>query len=131
MVPGGYIEQAETGVVPHSYDGTLDEGNIFQRWRRFAAEMSRRNGKSLFIADTMKQTMIGSGFVDVVEHRYRWPIGTWSSDEHFKELGRWNKEFWIHGMEGWMMASGTRLFDVSDSVLLHLPKCCLTITVVS
>lgn len=113
MVPGGYIEQAEIGLIPHSDDGTLDDNSFFHKWHQFGIDATARTGKDLFIFNSMKQTMIDAGFVDVVEHRFKWPLGTWSSDEHYRELGRWYKEFWIHGMEGWMMAMGTRVMHVS------------------
>ena len=116
MTPGGYIEQAEIGLVPHSDDGTLIQGGAFHRWTQFAVEVQQRTGKPLFVFDTMRQTIADAGFVDMVEYRFKWPVGSWSSDEHYRELGRWYKEFWIHGMEGWMMANATRVLRVGFPV---------------
>lgn len=49
-----------------------------------------------------------AGFVDVVEKKFKWPVGPWSSDPKLKELGRWNLLNWEEGMEGWAMALYTR-----------------------
>ena len=54
-----------------------------------------------------------AGFVDVVEKRFKWPIGPWSSDAKLKEIGRWNLLNWEEGMEGWCMAPYTRVLGVS------------------
>jgi hypothetical protein len=32
------------------------------------------------------------GFVDVVEKRFKWPLGGWPKDEKLKELGLWVRE---------------------------------------
>lgn len=59
--------------------------------------------------------MISSaGFVDVVEKRFKWPIGPWSSDPRLKEIGRWNLLNWEEGMEGWVIAPYTRVLGVSE-----------------
>lgn len=54
-----------------------------------------------------------AGFVDVVEKRFKWPIGPWSSDPRLKEIGRWNLLNWEEGMEGWVIAPYTRVLGVS------------------
>jgi hypothetical protein len=54
-----------------------------------------------------------AGFVDVVERRFKWPIGPWSSDSRLKEIGRWNLLNWEEGMEGWVIAPYTRVLGVS------------------
>lgn len=55
-----------------------------------------------------------AGFVDVVEKRFKWPIGPWSSDPRLKEIGRWNLLNWEEGMEGWVIAPYTRVLGVSE-----------------
>ena len=44
----------------------------------------------------------------VVERWFKWPLGTWSSDKHYKELGHWNCGSLDVGLEGLMMALLTR-----------------------
>ena len=63
---------------------------------------------------TMPNTLLRLGFVDVVEKKFIWPIGPWSSDTKLKEIGRWNQRNWEEGLEGWVMALFTRMLGVSD-----------------
>lgn len=56
-----------------------------------------------------------TGFTDITEHKFLWPIGPWPRDSHLKELGRWGERNWVDGMEGWVMALFTRVLGVSLS----------------
>lgn len=42
----------------------------------------------------MAGLMQEAGFVDVVEKRFRWPVGDWSGDVRLREVGRWNLRRW-------------------------------------
>ncbi|KAL1964536.1 hypothetical protein VTN77DRAFT_6833 [Rasamsonia byssochlamydoides] len=111
LVPGGYIEQAEMSLNPHSlFEGDDASLSIFHQWYHFWKQCSAKTGKSWLIADTMQQSMRDAGFEDVCEVRFKWPIGwSWaSSDPRLREIGRWYREFWEVGMEGWIMALSTR-----------------------
>lgn len=44
-----------------------------------------------------------TGFVDVHERVYKWPIGPWPKDERIKEAGVVNYQHWMSGVEGWCM----------------------------
>lgn len=108
LKPGGYIEQVEQSVVPKSDDGTT-KGTIFEKWGEVSLQAGDAFGKTLRICDEAKQKMIEAGFVDVVEHRFKCPIGPWAKDPHLKELGRYNRLQWEEGIEGWTMFLLTRV----------------------
>ncbi|KAJ9353619.1 hypothetical protein DTO280E4_7212 [Paecilomyces variotii] len=108
LIPGGYIEQAEMSIIPHSCNGPLPHASIFRQWECFWRKCGVLTGKSWLISETMKESIEEAGFVDVCERRFKWPIGMWSSDPKLQEIGRWYREFWESGMEGWVMALGTR-----------------------
>jgi hypothetical protein len=55
-----------------------------------------------------------AGFVDIIEHVYKWPIGPWSSDDRLKEIGRWTQRFWLDGIDSWVLALFTRQLGVCD-----------------
>jgi hypothetical protein len=112
LVPGGYIEQGEAGVEPRCDDGTLKPDSILYRWHDFAVSMESTLKKPLNVTETMKESIIEAGFVDVVETRFKMPLGPWTSDPRMKELGRWYRNYWETGMEGWSMAPGTRHLGV-------------------
>lgn len=62
-------------MVPKSDDGTVQPGDIFSKWGEVSLAAADAFGKSLRVVDEAKQNLIDAGFVDVVEHRFKWPIG--------------------------------------------------------
>lgn len=80
----------------------------------YGIECGRRLKKTFKIAEEMAGMISSAGFVDVVEKRFKWPIGPWSSDPRLKEIGRWNLLNWEEGMEGWVIAPYTRVLGVSE-----------------
>ncbi|KXL43341.1 hypothetical protein M433DRAFT_158794 [Acidomyces richmondensis BFW] len=111
--PGGYIEQLEWSVHNRSPDSTLSPSSVLAKWSQIAVQIGTLTGKTFEIAENMAGLIREAGFVDVVEKRYRWPIGPWSSDPRLKELGRWNLLNWEEGMEGWILANYTRVLGQS------------------
>jgi len=63
------------GVVPKSDDDTVKEGTIFHKWGEISLQAGDAFGKSLRTVDEMKQNLVDAGFVEVKEHRFKWPIG--------------------------------------------------------
>lgn len=113
IIPGGYIEQVEFGVTPIFHESTPERSSCFERCSKLADDSTRIIKKSFHIADTLKQSVIEAGFVDVVETIYYIPLGTWRPEPEWKEIGRWYRNFWEAGMEGWWMASATRHLGVN------------------
>lgn len=113
LSPGSYLEQAELSPVPKSDDGSIDADNIWDECGRLAVESGVRFGKTMQIQEKMKNLMEEAGFVDVVEKKFKWPIGAWSNDQKLKDIGRWNMYHWKEGLEGWTMALFTRVMGVS------------------
>ncbi|KAK4504401.1 hypothetical protein PRZ48_005317 [Zasmidium cellare] len=109
LQPGGWIEQVEWSIHNRSADGTLSPDATLARWSRNALECAQRTGKTFEIAENMAGLIREAGFEEVVERRFKWPIGPWSSDKKLKEIGRWNLLNWEEGMEGWVMAPYTRV----------------------
>jgi len=58
-------------------------------------------GKTLRIVDEAKQHLVDAGFVEVTEHRFKWPIGDWPKDPRLKQIGMYNRLQWEEGIEGW------------------------------
>lgn len=115
LVPGGYIEQAEVGVLPlcDMDGGPINPDSFFGRLADITLDCQKAMGKPFTVAQTMKQSIIDAGFVDVVETKYKIPLGTWDSDPDMKEIGRWYRNFWDVGIDGWFMAPFTRYLGVS------------------
>lgn len=83
-----------------------------------AAEASQKSGKSVIMAPLIKNMLKEAGFVDVVEKRYKWPIGEWPVDRKLKEIGRWNLKDWLEGLEAWTLRLLTQHCGVSQNSLL-------------
>jgi hypothetical protein len=112
LVPGGYIEQVEMGVVPTSDDGS-HRGTVYEKWGKASLESGDRFGKTLRIVDESKQRMIDAGFIEVVERRYKLPIGPWPKDKHLKMLGKYCRLVVEESMEMWTMYLWTNVLGVS------------------
>ena len=118
MISGGYLEHIELNIRPKSDDNTLPADSILYRWNNVVAEdWSKATGKDFFIANKMKEKIAAVGFVDVVEKIFKLPMGPWSSDNKYKQIGRLFQQYWRTGMEGWVMAIATRILGVSSPLL--------------
>ncbi|KAJ0355838.1 hypothetical protein KNSL1_000324, partial [Colletotrichum chrysophilum] len=49
-----------------------------------------------------------AGFVDVKIVPFKWPVGPWAKDPHYKELGEWAFANALEGLEAWTIAAFTR-----------------------
>ncbi|KAL3490777.1 S-adenosyl-L-methionine-dependent methyltransferase [Aspergillus germanicus] len=122
MKPGGYIEQVEQSVVPKSDDGSTD-GTVFEQWGKVSLQAGDAFGKSLRIVDESRDRMINAGFVDVVERRFKVPIGGWPGDPGLKQLGLYNRLQWVEGIEGWCMYLLTTVLGwTREEVEVYLAK---------
>jgi len=54
-------------------------------------EIGTRWGKTLDAWKYSKSLLEHAGFVEVVEKRYKWPIGGWSHAPRLKHIGRMNQ----------------------------------------
>lgn len=52
------------------------------------------------IATQSKRLIEDAGFVDVVETKFKMPVGGWMDDEKWKDIGRWNLLYLTRGLEG-------------------------------
>ena len=62
----------------------------------------------------MKQKITEAGFVNVVEQVYKTPLGGWPADAKLRELGQWALLGFDTGLEGYALATLTRVLGVSD-----------------
>ncbi|PSN70480.1 S-adenosyl-L-methionine-dependent methyltransferase, partial [Corynespora cassiicola Philippines] len=123
LQPGGYFEQVEMSVVPKSDDGTIEPGSIFEQWGETSLLLGDKFGKSLRTVDESKAGIEAAGFVNVVEHRWKIPLGGWAADKRFKEIGQYNRAHWEQGIEGWSIYLLTTLLKWSlDEVRVYLAK---------
>ena len=80
---------------------------------KLATECGLRAGRRLDIQPHIKGWIAKAGFVDVVEERFKWPIGDWPADPKLKEIGKWNATQWNLGIESWSIRLLTQQHGVS------------------
>jgi hypothetical protein len=107
MESGGYIEQMEVEIIPRYQDDSCPENSIFKRLADVAKQMRNVTGREYTITDGMKTLIQEAGFVDVVEERLRLPIGRWSSNPMYQDLGDIMEQYFRSGIEGWLMRAMT------------------------
>lgn len=112
LEPGGYIEQVEMAPGFRSDDGTVEEAPIGQ-WHDLNMSCGEKSGKTFGVVYEMKRWLEEAGFEDVVETIFRWPIGPWPKDKHWKEIGRWQRLHVETGLENWGLATLTRVMGWS------------------
>ncbi|KAL2861844.1 S-adenosyl-L-methionine-dependent methyltransferase [Aspergillus pseudodeflectus] len=102
LKPGGYIEHWEQSVQVKSDDGTT-AGTVYEEWTELAHRAGDAFGKTLRIVDESKGRIAKAGFVDVVEKRFKCPLGPWASDPIMKKMGAFNRLQQEEGLEGYAM----------------------------
>ena len=97
LAPRGYIEHVEYSCHVRSAEDNLSSDSPWVKWGHNAVRSGELHGKTLEVAENMASWIREAGFVDVVERRFKWPIGPWSSDPRHKDIGRWNLLNWEEG----------------------------------
>jgi hypothetical protein len=99
--PGGWIENLEFGIATKS--DTVGPDHVYNQWNNLFAECGEKMGKTFKVADRIKQQIIDAGFVDVVEKKWKVPIGGWSSDPKLKRVGLYTLLFLEESLEGFAL----------------------------
>lgn len=99
--PGGFVEHLEWSNHVRSADGKLSTNSTFAQWSQTIVHAGRLLGKTYEIAENMSGLIREVGFVEVVEKRYKWPIGPWAGDERMKEVGQLTLVNWQRALEAW------------------------------
>ncbi|XTI92278.1 S-adenosyl-L-methionine-dependent methyltransferase [Cenococcum geophilum] len=113
LEPGGWLNQLEMDIQFKSDDGTCPPDNILSQWSSTFISAGEASGKTFKIAERAKPFITAAGFDNVVQTRYKVPLGGWSSDPKLRELGRWNLLHCYQGAEGWGLFLLTRVLEWS------------------
>ncbi len=76
-------------------------------------EATTKLGKDWTRVQHYKGYLEQAGFVDVVEKKYEWPLGTWAKGKRMKTLGAWYREDMLSGLQGFSVAVLTRGLKMS------------------
>jgi hypothetical protein len=112
-MPGGWIDQIEMNIQFEADDGTCPPDHVMSQWSEIFIGAGEQTGKTFKIGKQAKGLLENAGFVNVVEQRFKVPVGTWAVDPKLKALGRWNFLHCYQGAEGWGLFILTKLLNVS------------------
>lgn len=107
LVPGGYVEFQEF-TLPRSDDGTLTEHHALYKSMHHLGEAAAKLNHAFIDLKTIKPMLEKAGFEGVHEYHYKWPSNDWPRDASYKELGSWNHQNIVTGLQGFLMAALTR-----------------------
>jgi hypothetical protein len=96
-----------------SDDGTVTKDHFMAKWSQTLVDAAEKIGKSFNIFYHTKDYICDAGFVDVMEKKYKMPVGPWSSDRKMKLLGQWNRLWCDAGLESWSLFLLSKVLGVS------------------
>lgn len=112
LKPGGYIEIHDFSVFFISDDGSLSDDSVLHQWTQLWEAGTVRSGRQwLTIPPNFGNFAAATGFVDVVETKYKTPVGKWPKEEKLKEIGVCMSKHLVEGVEGITMDLFTRVLS--------------------
>ncbi|KAL0941650.1 methyltransferase domain-containing protein [Colletotrichum truncatum] len=111
LKPGGFLELQEYDLIPVSDDETLKPDSALLKWSKLLFEASEKFGRSCPHIPTLKDILVDVGFEDVTVSVFKLPSNDWPKDAKYKELGIWQNENMLSGLEGFSLAPLTRAHD--------------------
>ena len=96
----GYIEVLEMDIQFTSDDGTVGPGDTMYEWSQIFIDAGEKTGRTFKIPHQSRKLIQEAGYVDVVEKRYKMPVGGWMADQKWKEIGECNLQYLTTGLEG-------------------------------
>jgi hypothetical protein len=128
--PGGWIEHMDFDIQFTSDDGSVKPGDVLNEWpKHFFDSGEAITGRTFYIPRRAKGLMEAAGFVDLVEKKYKLPIGSWMDDPRMKEIGNFNRLFMLTGLDGFSLYVLSNILGVS-CLLAFCGQAMLTIAVV-
>jgi hypothetical protein len=110
--PGGYIELQDASFPFLGADEKWN-GSAFQRWMGLVMDGAKAMGKDWNRVPMYKSYLEEIGFVDIVECRFNYPIGSWPKGAKNKTLGVWGRANILQGLGALSMAILTRGLGVT------------------
>ncbi|KAN0112548.1 S-adenosyl-L-methionine-dependent methyltransferase [Hyaloscypha variabilis] len=117
---GGYLELQDCDL-PLRFIDDSGNGTALELWSQRFMAGGAALGKDLTRGRRYKEILEEIGFVNVVEKRTQFPIGTWAVGKKMKTLGAWMRMDMLAGLQAMSMAIMTRgLGMTSEEVEKHL-----------
>jgi SAM-dependent methyltransferase len=102
--PGGWFENIEIDLETRSENPVVsqDDNHVFRKWRDLFFEAGDKIGRTFKIArdGKMEKYAAEAGFVDIMHHQWKVPIGGWAADKRLKQIGLYNGAFIDQSIDG-------------------------------
>ncbi|KAI9651568.1 MAG: hypothetical protein M1829_002688 [Trizodia sp. TS-e1964] len=96
---GGWTEIQDFDFAFYSDDGSLTSDNATHQWITQLNNGFTQFGATSCPGPMVKGWMMDVGFTNIVEHKFKLPLGPWAKDKKLKTLGSWNMLFMIDSLE--------------------------------
>jgi hypothetical protein len=104
LKPGGWFEHCELDITRIRGKTPLDDDHIYNQWARNFQEAGQRTGRRFdFAGADMEQWMKEAGFVDVFHTTWTIPIGMWSKNPVWWDIGGFTWVFVDKSLEGFAL----------------------------
>ncbi|KAK3899987.1 S-adenosyl-L-methionine-dependent methyltransferase [Staphylotrichum tortipilum] len=101
--PGGHAEFQDFNLLYYSPDGTLTPSHSLHQWISTLCSAAASLGRDPNPGSKLPQWVADAGFTNIEHRTFRVPIGPWPRDARLKEVGAWNLEQVLNGLEGLSM----------------------------
>ncbi|OHW94781.1 methyltransferase domain-containing protein [Colletotrichum incanum] len=120
LKPGGYLEIGGLELPPGCDDDTVPKDSSLWKWHTLLQEAAEKIGRPLEGLGKQTEAMKEAGFVDITRKDYVWPLNSWPTDPHLREIGQWQCVNLDIGLEGLSLELLTRVLDWSKEEVLAL-----------
>jgi hypothetical protein len=86
LEPGGWLEMQEFNHRP-VFHGEASNRSAIKKYYDLIVQGAQSQGVSVTGFMHMKSLMAASGFVNIEEKKFVWPLGTWAKGRHHRNLG--------------------------------------------
>lgn len=89
LKPGGWIEQVEVDTDMCSMEPKpLPADAKLRGFKPIIAAATKNAGNAADLVDFMKEEIEAAGFINLHEHNFKLPLGSWPQHPIYKEAGR-------------------------------------------
>ena len=100
LKPGGWIEVQELAFPLACDDGSAKPDNAFLKWSERLHEAAGKIGIQTNSPPHFPEYLAKVGFVNIKEHRAKWPLGPWAKGKKEKLMGHYMLENILAGVQG-------------------------------
>ncbi|OLN81629.1 Malonyl-[acyl-carrier protein] O-methyltransferase 1-like protein 5 [Colletotrichum chlorophyti] len=118
--PGGWAEFQDWDLLYRSDDGSLTDDHQSLKMVKLFIEACTKIGREPCPGPKLEGWIKEGGFVNVVHHRYKLPIGTWPKDPYYKDIGMLNLIQVLDGLEAFNLRLLTGVLGWSREEVLVL-----------